>query len=377
MKLKLSIIGLILLNIVFCTPSKCQNVTEINLEKLLKGKMPITSLNEIVKEITYIPLETNNECLFGSEIINVIIHDNKILVLDDKMCYVFNLQGKYITKFIQQGRGPFEAIQILDICYSSNYDRIYALDPRAKKMIVYNTDFKPQNEFSTDIAAHKMCPFNNMVAFANLSIDYDGSKLLFNITNSKGEIIKRVKDNRDPNWKIGMNFRSLILYEYNNKLIYKDKWCDTLYSISPSLNIMPYMVLKLGKYKNTPGYNDTSGLTRKPVSKNGLVDISRITELENYLYISLNGDYIVYNKNLKSASTFNVENNYGTWIGLTNDFDNGPNYYPQFKIDSNTIVRVVYPTEYEFNNSSFIKKHPWAEKVKIDDNPVLMIVKHK
>lgn len=379
LKLIQSIIGFALVLVCSCLSVDQNDVSEIDLEKILKNKKPVTSLKEVAKDITYIPLETNQECLINGSVRQVLIHNNNVLVLDGdgKTCYVFNMQGKFETKFIKQGNGPLEVIRISDMSYSSNFDRIYALDVMSKKIIVCSTEFEPQYEFQTNIRTRKMSSFNNLIAYVNMSLDYDGSKLLLSVTDSDGNVVNSIESNRNPDWKIGLNYRSIILYEYDKKLIYKDKWCDTLYSMSPSFDIAQHMVLKLGKYKNTPDYHDTSGITGVPVSKKGLYDISWVTELTNYLYINLGDTYIVYNKNTKKLSTFSFDEKNGKEIWLTNDFDGGPSLNPRFKIDNNTIACAVNPIDYDFNNRSFVKKHPWARNVKIDDNPVLMIVKHK
>lgn len=377
MKIIVSVICLLGLTFTFFTPVRSENsIIEVNLERTIKTKSA-TSLKEIANDISYIPLETNKECLLGKAAFNVIINNNKILILDETSCYVFDMTGRYLIKFIRQGKGPFESIQTFDIRFSNNNDRIYTVDPRAKKMIVYNTQYEPQYEFKTTFNSMNLCSFVNWIAYTNMAVDYDGSKVLFNIADSKGKIVKSIIHNRNPNWKIGMNFRSVILYEYNNKLIYKDKWCDTLYCVSPDLSIKPYMTLNLGRYKNTPGYKDTSGLTGKQVPKKGLVDIYNVIELDNFLITTIDGGHIIYNKKTMEISFFETKVSDGIVTGLTNDFDFGPSYMPKYKIDNNTTARLVYSFEGEFNNSSFRSKYPWVNKLKDNDNPVLMLVTHK
>ena len=67
----------------------------------------------IFNTLTYkfIPLETNDSCLF-SEIREIKIVDNKIYIIDDKRSklLVFDISGKFITQIGNLGNGPGEYV---------------------------------------------------------------------------------------------------------------------------------------------------------------------------------------------------------------------------------------------------------------------------
>ncbi len=356
----------------------CQNsILKINLEEAMK-KHQTPKLSDIAKSITYLPLETKPECLLGEDIEKVIIRNDNILVYDYQHCYVFDMKGKYLSKFIDIGKGPHEVIQVLDICYSDKNDLIFAVDPRAEKVVVYDKMYIPKYEFKTEFWAIRICPFNGNIAFTNMSCDYDSRKILFNVTDSKGKLIKSFKHNRDPNLKIGLNYLSVILYQKEDKLFFKDKWCDTIYSVNSNLEISPYMTLYLGKYKNSPAFNDESGFQGKKRKATNLLEILDVIELNNYVITKVNKGFIYCNK--ETGNTYYHEpkiNENQKWIGLENDFDNGPDFLPSLKLNDNSVISVAYPYNESFGDEDFKKQNNWANNVKYNDNPILMIVELK
>jgi hypothetical protein len=356
----------------------CQNqFVKIDIEKAVKNHQS-PNLTDIVESITYIPLETNSESLLGRDIQKVIIKDDRILIYDYAHCYVFDTNGKYITQFIKIGRGPFEVIQILDICYSKKNDLLFAVDPRDKKVVVYDNMYNPKYEFTTPFWSIKICAFNENIAYVNMQCDIDGSQILFNVANRDGKIIKSFKHNRNPKLKIGINYLPIILYPYQGKLMYKDKWCDTVYCVNSNLEISPHMILKLGDYKSSPEFNDISGIDGKNRKSNNLLDIWDIIELKNYVIIKLNKGFIYYLKN--SGKTYYHEpeiSKHQQWIGLTNDIDDGPAFLPKFGINDDSILSIVYAYDLQLNNENFKIKNKWASKIQLDDNPILMIAKLK
>lgn len=353
------------------------SMTTLDLEKAFINQMS-TSLSQIAVSISYVPLETNKDCLIDKDIKQIIISNNKILVFDYKHCYVFNANGKYDTKFIREGKGPFETIQVLDICSSDSGDKIFAVDPRVSKIIVFDKNFSPIKEFKTDFASKQIVAFNNSIAYSNMSIDYDNNSPLFNIIDSDGNLIKKFKHNRDPKLKIGLNYIPIQLYRFKNMLFYKDKWCDTLYSVNTNMKISPYMTLKLGKYKNSPNFNDMSGITgKKPENRSNLLDIYSIQELNNYLLITVTNGLFIYDKTTKKMYFQKTRDNKGKYMALSNDIDNGPEYFPKFKISDNIVASIIYPFNNGLFNEKFKSQNAWVNKLTPNDNPIIMIVKFK
>ncbi|MFD2034748.1 6-bladed beta-propeller [Belliella marina] len=74
----------------------------------------ILYLSEFVKEIEYIPLETNSACLIG-EIDKVLIDKNFIYVLDKRIAnaaFVFDMEGRFIKQLGRKGEAEGEYMEL-------------------------------------------------------------------------------------------------------------------------------------------------------------------------------------------------------------------------------------------------------------------------
>lgn len=101
----------------------------------------------IVKEIQFIPLETNEDCLLG-EITKIIVANNNFYILDrgsNQRISVFSMTGKYLKSIGAQGRGPGEYTRINDFAININDSSVLVLDAAQKKIVKYDLvggDFK-------------------------------------------------------------------------------------------------------------------------------------------------------------------------------------------------------------------------------------------
>jgi hypothetical protein len=94
-------------------------------------------LSSIGDSITYIQLETNDECLVGR--INKTLYDRNIIYILDPMnrcIWLFNDKGKFISRFSKWGQGPGEYIGLETFTVKNGI--IYILDFMYKKILRYN-----------------------------------------------------------------------------------------------------------------------------------------------------------------------------------------------------------------------------------------------
>lgn len=71
------------------------------------GKGRVVDLSEIASEVTYIPLESNNDSFIGRAPV-VIFENERIYIKSSGAIKVFDNRGKYIFTFDRKGRGPQE-----------------------------------------------------------------------------------------------------------------------------------------------------------------------------------------------------------------------------------------------------------------------------
>ena len=117
--------------------------------------------SEVIELDHYVPLETNDSCLFGN-IQKLLIREDRIFVMDwaNKVIMIFDQTGKFKAKIDHAGNGPGEYIRIKDFDVRNGLIYVYALNA---KMLVYTLN----GEWITtkDMA----------VVFSEFSICKDGS----------------------------------------------------------------------------------------------------------------------------------------------------------------------------------------------------------
>ncbi|MGE4569011.1 MAG: 6-bladed beta-propeller, partial [Bacteroidales bacterium] len=127
-----------------------------------KEKEKVTFIpSEVIELDHYVPLETNDSCLFG-DIKKILIKEDLIFVMDkaNKTIMIFDQTGKFKAKIDHAGNGPGEYLQINDFDVKNGL--VYLYDIKSK-MLIYTLN----GEWITtkDMA----------VVFSEFSICKDGS----------------------------------------------------------------------------------------------------------------------------------------------------------------------------------------------------------
>lgn len=118
--------------------SACQNKTDNNVVKLEpteKKKLTLGKVSNIIQ------LKTTEESLLGFVTKTFIDNDNdRIFVLSRFNIFIFNTEGKFITK-LKKGKGPGEINMIVSFSVDSKNKRFYALDS-GKTIFVFDYNGK-------------------------------------------------------------------------------------------------------------------------------------------------------------------------------------------------------------------------------------------
>jgi hypothetical protein len=120
---------LILIYISILIACKQKNVIDDNAETIKFSFTENPSYEKVFTKTTIIPLETKDNCLI-SKISQMEIKDDKIFILDCKLnsLYVFNINGKFLNRIGNIGKGPGEYIR----------PRYFFLDKREKLVKVFD-----------------------------------------------------------------------------------------------------------------------------------------------------------------------------------------------------------------------------------------------
>ena len=111
-KLRVNMRNTILLGILMLLLSNCQRPTDIQTVYTLDQKPSseyANRLEEIISDVYVVPLETNDECLIDYYISSQFTPD-MIYLLEgsSKQMFCFDLDGKFVKKFGDRGKGPGE-----------------------------------------------------------------------------------------------------------------------------------------------------------------------------------------------------------------------------------------------------------------------------
>jgi hypothetical protein len=123
--------------------------------------------NNLIKEVTYLKLETNNECLIKQ--IDKIKFKNELIYIMDRLSksiFVFNLEGKYIKKYYHYGKGPGEYFNLGDFDISRDGKFIYILDYTQYKICKYSLENNFIKEIKLDFGTSSFsCIDDKMLVF--------------------------------------------------------------------------------------------------------------------------------------------------------------------------------------------------------------------
>lgn len=152
--MKYTYVLLVVWLLVGCTP-KMQN-SEYEVKHL---SIPLRDCNNeimmstFVDSISYIPLETKDECLIGY-IDKIIVTDKFYYIVDKTIAnsvFCFSKSGKFVRKFGNRGVASGEYVRISDVCVYK--DSIYLWDVSLQKMFVYNCSGEIVGERKFDYVA--------------------------------------------------------------------------------------------------------------------------------------------------------------------------------------------------------------------------------
>lgn len=122
-----------------------KNTTIINLNKGV-GRLRMEQ-SKIIDTLFFLPLETNEESVFGM-IRKLLMTEDRIIIKDDLGRFlIFNHEGKFISKSVK-GNGPGEINKLWDIAY----------DEKTQRIIAYQSDYLSFFDKDGKFIESKKCP---------------------------------------------------------------------------------------------------------------------------------------------------------------------------------------------------------------------------
>lgn len=383
----------ILINIgVFFITVSCelQNETtpQINIPDLIEKKIDL-KLSDVFSEVSYIPLESSSVS-YISRVKQFIVDNEFILVLDldyPKLLQ-FTEQGSFVGEFMEKGRGPGEFFEIGSIDVNEKRELLILRNGQYIDILDYNKTLKNSIKFDKTPKMARWVTPEIIVVFYPYSSYFrnDGYEITF--IDRNGNVLKRaLRRQFAPNEKRGMGAR-IISGRNNGTIYYWSHQCDTVYTITKSMEVYPRCVFQHdGRHIPVEKFRNPN-TTR---SEN-TYSVESYSEWGDYKFVFFiygrHGFRGVINRNLNLSG--NVIFDYNEWRepGLLNDIDGGFAFWPnESQIDGSKVIAldpILLQNTYNHNieielsvdseKQEFLKKSI-IDRLNIMSNPVLMRVK--
>ena len=376
------------------------------------------SLLDIVESIEYIPLETNSSCLIG-EIFQkdkIIISANYILVNNSvgdniEEFFLFDREGKYISKIGNRGDGPGEytlgakpyAIDEINqrVIITNNrgymfYIMYYDMNGKHVHSISVDRMFVNGNHVQFD-GNHVIMRGNNPFRAGDPTFNYSIFSNDYQLITEKIKNVDFTTNQQGFRWHIN-SWGAFCHYFFNGQLHVKySPLNDTLYSVNQSLTFNPKYIINAGRYSLTKDIVSNVDLSVREF--NNRIYFQSVFETNNYVLISYQYKekhyYQYYGKHRRQSLLANVVSPQRLHIfenGIPNDYDGGLAFWPK---QQNGNEFITWYNAYLFVENENSLRPKGSQKAienlknvtnKIEDfmmknrteaNPVVVIVKFK
>jgi hypothetical protein len=384
------------------------------------------SLSRFADNISYVPLTSEGDNLLRGVVFMEFYHD-MILISDRLVCLLFSPNGKSVTRIGMRGRGPGEYPYINNIGFNPE-GKIYIQS--IFDLYEYNQDGTFLHKYTDLMKTGEGCPIQSWITFrdslflAKMPNCTGKEKISFAVFNSKGDISYSISNTTLLETKGDNSRYTAQLYCFEDEIHYKERYNDTILSLTRHFSRRPLYYLHLGQYM--PPYVNLLSGTRK-VPNSNFCYIYNVYETPGYLFLEtlpFNHPYLrrpqplnsgsfqatqdfyysgyllgIYNKNskefmfgdiLKTDNPASDQHYFYLASGISNDIDAGPRFFPYRSVNDSTMVMWLYPRELidHIKSDYFIGTNPkdlekkkelevMVNKLNEFDNPVLMFVTFK
>lgn len=300
----------------------------------------IIAITEFADSVSFIKLETTEQCLIGR--ISKLLFLNDILIIQDKKTasiFLFDKNGKYMNSISHRGNGPGEYINLTRVMVDSDNQQIIIYDDSSKKMIFYNITgefIREINQFCEGTVIRDIInlPNGNFLCYCH---DYsDGFKYsgLWEV-DSAGSFLKTYLNKMDG-YPFMLNEDYSYLYPISKGVGLCCGDVDEIYHYQQD------SLYKFLSYKIENGTSVEGVKNKKSDKKNTFVKKNKTQEKGNFLLTEW-----VDEENRGFISIFSKKDNIVT-IGRGINFNNSlfASIYGQI-IDSNDINSIVLAIPYD------------------------------
>jgi len=211
---------------------------EINIDV----KTDILGINELIDSVSFIPLETSNECLIG-EIDKIIYHESKYYILDchsAKTLFCFDSSGHFLRKIGKVGNGPGEFVEPTDFLLTSSH--IVVLDQFAHRLLFYTYDGEFVSSTQFQGKAHGIASLGNDSLFLvragdNRGTDFHNYPIL--VMDINGYV--KMKGLENP-YTMNYSASGSPIQRMNGRTLYMKPMADVIYEVTTEQIVERYFL---------------------------------------------------------------------------------------------------------------------------------------
>lgn len=383
-----------------------------------KVEIQDVNLSNIVSDLRYVALETNDSVLLSS-IQKIIYENNRIIIYDNNYtCFLFDRNGRFISKIGKRGHGPGEYMYVRSMDVIPDRNLLFTYDHILNRVMFYNLEngdfvkaynlpfLQGENEEREGDIRNFNYLFDNYYYADVISwqeIAFKGT--LFKLEDDSVTIEKQYYTQVNYSKHSSLNSHEMgIMFRNGNALRCYKQISDTVFTIDENLNLSPVYSYEMGKYKLPYSLMFYDGKYKmeehmKHVSSSNMLESSKylfITyflgnlapEPFKYTYVNERGEkktptdytgYCLWNKS--TGESIFLKQPIKAKPGFKNDIDGGSIIWPQY-ISQNMEI-VAFCDAEKFSETLMDPSNPPASlstllrKLQPDDNPVVIIGKLK
>jgi hypothetical protein len=393
------------------TNEKSNDNSVIEIDLFSKPASSVKALSDFANNIEYIPLETTKNSLIGPIIRKTLYINNRIYILNsgfDGKILCFDIDGKFLFKINNKGRGPEEYDFVTDFDVSSDNRNLTILSSSARKFLTYgitDTGFNFQRSIKlkdptpwrfslvpgTDKAFMAIPSWTGTEPTLSLLISTFGDTLNFKPNHFK---YNKIQEGQGGSRSIS----DLLVYRYGNLVCFKEEFSDTVFYVDQKDNSFKPRIL-FNTHNTYFNLDMKSGA--KKIIDNTTTYIPNIFETSRYIFywyytmiveqkvINLYG--FLFDKKTGTKYAFDVGED--RKIKLRDDLSGGPDFNIELfnnQCSGGKLFAFVEAISFKkyVNGQDFINSKVSDPKKKIElkrladtleetDNPVLIIVTPK
>ncbi len=187
----------------------------------------------LLKDITFVKLETSDEILLG-DINQIEIFDDSIYILCNSGLYVFDLFGNYIKSIGNRGNGPGEFISPYSFWIDKKENFVFILDRQLNRLQKYNIENLDYIEsiimpYESPLGFAKMPKKNLFIYYYPLRPDRGIEKKQVFVANRNGKIISELYEGNESG-KI-LHGNSSNFYTFGDELMFYPYFSNKIYAI--------------------------------------------------------------------------------------------------------------------------------------------------